>query len=211
MSANAAEHRADPDSSTVEPTSEPAVPETAPAPESSDVAAMPLSEPIEHTFSTGWCPLGHNPNGSCRGSGAASAVADTVGDVAERTWDVTRFAANAPITGPTWVWAEANGGNCGFDPGLVVACEDVNSWANGPRGALTVGGVVLYEDEGSEISDAERRHEERHTDQWALFGLGLVPAYYANEGVSQVTGHGSCWNLFERWAGFEDGGYDECE
>jgi hypothetical protein len=51
----------------------------------------------------------------------------------------------------------------------------------------------------------------RHTDQWALFGLGLPPAYYANEAVSQVTGHGSCWNFFERWAGFEDGGYDECE
>ena len=168
-------------------------------------------QPIEHTFSTGWCPLGENPNGSCRGSGAASAVADTVGDVAERTWHVGRFVRNAPISAPTWLWAEANGGNCSFDPGLVVACEDVNSWANGPRGALTTGGVVLYEDEGSEISDAERAHEERHTDQWALFGVGLVPAYYANEAASQVTGHGSCWNLFERWAGFDEGGYDECE
>jgi hypothetical protein len=208
-SADAAEHWARSESSAAEPTSEPPVPATAVAPESGGVA-RPF-QPIVHTFSTGWCPLGENPNGSCRGSGAASAVADTVGDVAERTWHVGRFVRNAPISAPTWLWAEANGGNCGFDQGLVVACEGVNDWANGPRGALTVGGVVLYEDEGSEISDAERAHEEGHTNQWALFGGGLVPGYYANEGVSQVTGHGSCWNLFERWAGFDEGGYDECE
>ena len=93
----------------------------------------------------------------------------------------------------------------------MVACEDVNSWANGPRGALDIPLVVLYEDEGSEISDEARAHEEGHTTQWAIFGGGLVPPYYANEAVSQVTGHGSCWNLFERWAGFDEGGYDECE
>jgi hypothetical protein len=189
----------------------PPVPEVEPAPEPSEEDAAQGFVPIEHTFSTGWCPLGHNPNGSCRGSGAVSAVADTATDVANRTWHVSRFALNAPITAPSWAWAEANGGNCGFEDGLVVACYDTNSWANGPRGAITVGGTVLYEDSASEVSDAERAHEERHTDQWALFGLGVPPLYFGNEAVSQASGHGSCWNLFERWAGFQDGGYDDCE
>lgn len=166
-----------------------------------------LLTPIERTIPSGWCPLGHNPNGSCRGSGAV----DAVGDVANRTWHVTRFAVTAPITAPTWVYAEATGGNCGFDPGLVVGCYGVHDWANGPRGALTVGGVALYEDEAEDVSDATREHEERHTDQWALFGLGLPALYFGNEAVSQATGHGSCWNLLERSAGFEDGGYDECQ
>jgi hypothetical protein len=192
------------------PEAAPPEPETLPdLPEPSSSASKTLH--AEGTVPTGWCPLGNNPNGSCRGSGAASAGADIAGDVTKRGWHVTRFAVTAPITAPTWVYAEMNGGNCGFDPGLVVGCYDVNDWAV-PRGALTVGGAALYEDEANDVSDAKRAHEEGHTDQAALFGpLALPYLYLANEAVSQGTGHGPCWNLFEWWAGFEEGGYDKCE
>lgn len=39
-----------------------------------------MNDPVNNTDPTGlWCPLGKNPNGSCRGSGAV----ETAGDVAE--------------------------------------------------------------------------------------------------------------------------------
>jgi hypothetical protein len=49
-------------------------------------------------------------------------------------------------------------------------------------------------------------HETWHTRQWAIFGGGLgFPILYSLETLR--TGGDECRNVFERWAGREDGGY----
>ncbi len=106
------------------------------------------------------------------------------------------------------MWGELNGGDCGFRAGLVVVCTGVDTWATGPRPIVTIGNVVLTENQI--LSDAEFEHETRHADQWAIFGPSLPGLYGVFEGASQVTGHDSCWNVFEWWAGFEGGGYRKC-
>jgi RHS repeat-associated protein len=131
-----------------------------------------------------------------------------VDDVFRNLWLGIRFIRNVPYTAGAYVWAEINGGNCGLGTGLVVVCTGVNTWATGPRPIVTIGNVILAEDE--DLTEAEFVHETKHTDQWAIFGLALPGLYAGTEAVSQATGHGSCWNPFEWWAGFEGGGYKKC-
>jgi len=142
-----------------------------------------------------WCLI-HNSSGGCLG-----------GSVVHSALHVARFARNAPFTAGGYVWAEANGGDCHWQPGLIVVCASVNSWSNGPRPILTIGNTVIAE--GAPTA-AELTHEIRHADQWAIFGPLLPGLYSANEGVSQILGRGSCLNFFEWWAGFEEGNYSEC-
>ena len=56
-----------------------------------------------------------------------------------------------------------------------------------------------------DLGGADRhRHESRHSDQWAMFGLAF-PALYGAESVR--TDGDFHRNVFERWAGLHDGGY----
>jgi len=64
--------------------------------------------------------------------------------------------------------------------------------------------------EKSTVPASELTHETKHADQWAIFGWTLPGSYWASEAVSQVAGRGSCWNIFEYWAGFEGGSYTTC-
>lgn len=144
-----------------------------------------------------FCVLGYNPNGSCRGTGAAT-----------RAGHVIRHTVTAPITAGAMIYAEANGGTCSMERRLTVVCKNTNAWANGPRSALTVGSAVITEQSG--VSEDLFSHESRHADQWGIFGPLLPFLYFGNEALSQLGGMGSCANEFERAAGFEDGGYRSC-
>jgi len=78
-------------------------------------------------------------------------------------------------------------------------------------GAFTLGSVVItYHDRGW-LEDRPRlvAHEERHSWQYvACLGLPFLPLYAAAMGWSMLrTGDRAAANVFEQWAGLEDGGY----
>jgi hypothetical protein len=88
------------------------------------------------------------------------------------------------------------------------APSDLAARANGPRTILTIGNVLLTERKA--ISEAQLEHELGHVDQWAIFQAALPQLYGVAEGISQTAGRGTCWNVFERWAGFSKEVYPEC-
>jgi hypothetical protein len=74
-------------------------------------------------------------------------------------------------------------------------------------GAFTVGNVVLTKHDF--LHDRLIRHEGRHATQWAwCVGLPMLPLYLLAMLASVlVCGHQASYNLFERLAGLDDGGY----
>ncbi|MCW2876274.1 MAG: hypothetical protein JWQ95_374 [Sphaerisporangium sp.] len=76
-------------------------------------------------------------------------------------------------------------------------------------GAFTVGNVVLTTREEGYLTGALLRHEARHATQYAFcVGLPLLPLYVLALLASVVIcGHPFSWNVFERLADLEEGGY----
>ncbi|MEV4017038.1 hypothetical protein AB0J35_41750 [Nonomuraea angiospora] len=74
-------------------------------------------------------------------------------------------------------------------------------------GAFTVGNVVLTR--WDSLPDRLISHEGRHATQWAwCVGLPMLPLYLLSMLVSvMVCGNQATYNLFERLADLEDGGY----
>ncbi|MBF8194184.1 hypothetical protein ITP53_52655 [Nonomuraea sp. K274] len=74
-------------------------------------------------------------------------------------------------------------------------------------GAFTVGNVVLTK--WHSLDDRLILHEGRHATQWAwCVGLPMLPLYLLAMLVSVVVcGHQASYNVFERLAGLDDGGY----
>ncbi|MEU0565889.1 hypothetical protein ABZ297_10925 [Nonomuraea sp. NPDC005983] len=74
-------------------------------------------------------------------------------------------------------------------------------------GAFTVGNVVLTRQ--SSLDDRLIQHEGRHATQWAwCAGLPMLPLYLLAMLVSVLLcGHQASYNVFERLAGLDDGGY----
>ncbi|MEV4471647.1 hypothetical protein [Nonomuraea sp. NPDC049504] len=74
-------------------------------------------------------------------------------------------------------------------------------------GAFTVGNVVLTR--RNALSERLILHEGRHATQWAwCVGLPMLPLYLASMLMSvMVCGHQASYNVFERLAGLDDGGY----
>ncbi|GAA0949934.1 hypothetical protein [Nonomuraea longicatena] len=74
-------------------------------------------------------------------------------------------------------------------------------------GAFTVGNVVLTRHH--HLDDRLIRHEARHATQWACCaGLPMLPLYLLAMLVSvAVCGHQAAYNVFERLADLDDGGY----
>lgn len=74
-------------------------------------------------------------------------------------------------------------------------------------GAFTVGNVVLTRRDS--LEDQLIRHEGRHATQWAwCAGLPMLPLYLVAMLMSVVIcGHQASYNVFERLAGLDDGGY----
>ncbi|MEV4171588.1 hypothetical protein [Nonomuraea sp. NPDC049709] len=74
-------------------------------------------------------------------------------------------------------------------------------------GAFTVGNVVLTRRDS--LNEQLIRHEGRHATQWAwCVGLPMLPLYLAAMLASVIVcGHQASYNVFERLAGLDDGGY----
>lgn len=74
-------------------------------------------------------------------------------------------------------------------------------------GAFTVGNVVLTRRDS--LDDRLIRHEGRHATQWACcVGLPMLPLYLLAMLASVIVcGHQASYNVFERLADLDDGGY----
>lgn len=76
-------------------------------------------------------------------------------------------------------------------------------------GAFTVGNVILTKHEDGFLTGKLLDHESRHASQYvACVGLPMLAFYVLAVGVSFVVcGNPASWNVFERLANLEDGGY----
>jgi hypothetical protein len=75
--------------------------------------------------------------------------------------------------------------------------------------AFTLGNVVLTRYEEGFLQGELLRHEARHATQYAFcLGVFMLPLYVVAVTVSvAICGHHGSWNLFEKLANLEDGGY----
>ncbi|MGH3457458.1 hypothetical protein [Aeromicrobium sp.] len=78
-------------------------------------------------------------------------------------------------------------------------------------GAFTIGSVIISKHDLGWLEARPKllRHEDRHCTQFAfLLGPVMLPLYFMSVGVSYlVAGNHSSYNVFERLAGLDDGGY----
>ncbi|MEW9529184.1 hypothetical protein [Microbispora sp. NPDC049125] len=76
-------------------------------------------------------------------------------------------------------------------------------------GAFTVGNVILTKHQDGYLTGSLLDHESRHATQYAAcVGLPMLALYVLASGLSLlICGHPASWNLFERMAGLDDGGY----
>ncbi|SEG98817.1 hypothetical protein SAMN05444920_11261 [Nonomuraea solani] len=74
-------------------------------------------------------------------------------------------------------------------------------------GAFTVGNVVLTRQDS--LGERLILHEGRHATQWAwCVGLPMLPLYLVSMLLSMIIcGHQASYNIFERLADLDDGGY----
>ena len=98
--------------------------------------------------------------------------------------------------------ARASGGHITWDSahGMVV-CSGASPRLHG-GGGTTVG--CVYVTSSPDVSTQIRCHESRHRDQWAIAGP-LFALLYGAEILRTKTDFTR--NVWERWAGLEDGGY----
>ena len=103
--------------------------------------------------------------------GVIAALALAVVFVAPHLVTVSRAVVNVPVSAVAVAWGRTHGGTCEVHGDLMVTCESMDGGYT--NAGTTVGNVWLYGDLGG----AERhRHESRHSDQWAMFGLGVPGA-----------------------------------
>ncbi len=89
---------------------------------------------------------------------------------------------------------------------LVYVCVGEDP-VPGSASGMAIGSTILMEEDS--FSAKTLLHELRHVDQWNLGPLS--PALYGmSASASQLTTGTQCLNIFEYWAGFEEGGYREC-
>lgn len=116
-------------------------------------------------------------------------------------WVLYRAVRNLPVTLLAVGWARHHGATLRLGEDLFVECSGMPPRTYG-RGGTTVGNAWLFGELGG---PDRRRHEARHADQYALLGTPLFLALYGlNAAVTRNLPHR---NVFERWAGLEDGGY----
>lgn len=137
-------------------------------------------------------------------------VVNIAKDVGGRAVDVTVATVNAPVTAASAAVNSWTGGDCDWNPHLTVVCYDGaisglsnRTFVTGSTINTTMSKVDFAADGGL------LRHETWHTRQWAIFGGGpLFPLLYGLESLR--TRGNECNNVFEIWAGLEDGGYEQC-
>jgi hypothetical protein len=120
-------------------------------------------------------------------------------------WDAYRAWMNQDVTSAAIVWGSLHGGHCKTPSDVVWICTDMTG-GYGQGGGVAVGSTYLTGDPS--ISQGEFRHEKKHADQWAIFGFPMLPAYVAAYFGSEASSGNQCANVFEWWAGFDDGYYD---
>lgn len=134
-----------------------------------------------------------------------------------RVWRTVRFVLNVPATLAGCAIGLATRGTCHWDrEHVAVLCTRSSAPALGST-AFAVGSAVI-----TSLGEAEFRrrnggrlmaHETRHSDQWALLGPVAFLAAYGEEFLRsrwlarRHGGNPGSYNLFERWAVLEDGGY----
>ncbi len=136
---------------------------------------------------------------AARRNGVVAALAVAVLTASPQLVTVARAVVNLPASAAGVVWGRTHGGECDVHSDLIVTCESMDSGYSSY--GLMVGNTWLYDDLGGA---ARHRHEARHSDQWAMFGL-TFPALYGAESVR--TDGDFHQNVFEQWAGLHDGGY----
>jgi len=102
------------------------------------------------------------------------------------------YAAAAAVSGgrPRWDGRRA-----------MLVCTGASPRLHG-GGGTTVG--CVYVTSAADVSDRIRVHESRHRDQWGVAGP-LFAVLYLGEVLR--TRKDFTRNVWERWAGLEDGGY----
>jgi RHS repeat-associated protein len=154
---------------------------------------------------TGICLIGRNPNGSCRGSSVVKRGYNAVKGVVRESWQVARANANV-ANGSTALGltvAAIAGASCAIHGGeLTVICTGARRLRI--KGGFTIGNVFVTGLSRREVGPRLIAHEAKHSDQWAILGWGMGPAYAA-----AYFQAGEC-NIFERLADYTDGGYYNC-
>jgi hypothetical protein len=76
-------------------------------------------------------------------------------------------------------------------------------------GAFTVGNVIITRQGDGYLAGRLLDHESRHATQYAACaGLPMIVLYLAASVLSLlICGHPAAWNVFERLADLDDGGY----
>ncbi|MCU1676395.1 MAG: hypothetical protein JWM93_1153 [Frankiales bacterium] len=99
--------------------------------------------------------------------------------------------------------AAATGGHLSWDRGkAILICTGASPRLHG-GGGTTVG--CVYVTSAADVSPPVRWHESRHRDQWAVAGPLFAALYLAEVARTKKD---FTRNVWERWAGLEDGGYD---
>lgn len=97
--------------------------------------------------------------------------------------------------------AATSGGTCGMNwQEIMVVCTGASRMYGG--GGTTYGSVFITP--RAAVSEKLMRHEAKHADQWATIGPAFGQTYVLTYAVQ-----GEC-NVWERLAGYGDGGYDQC-
>lgn len=123
-------------------------------------------------------------------------------------WAGVRAVRNAPAPAVGAAYALSTGAKCRLRTGLTVVCSGAKRGAV-PRGGFMMGNVFITRQ--STVGRRLLRHETKHSDQWAVLGLGFPGLYAAAEAAAWASGargrRAGCNNVFERAAGRADGGY----
>ncbi len=152
-----------------------------------------------------FCIAGRNPNGSCRGSGAVDTLVDAGKEVIETGQEVGTLIKEDPMNAPfslgAYGSARALGSDCDVR-GRAIECIGAPSPINGS--SYTVGRVVMNSKD-ARMDDHLWAHELAHVNQWSSWGPAFPFVYGAN-----YLWYGEC-NIIERDAGFQGGGYSDCD
>ncbi|MGI4896907.1 MAG: hypothetical protein ACRYF3_17525 [Janthinobacterium lividum] len=124
------------------------------------------------------------------------------GDRGRELWAVYRAWRNLPVTALALGWARWHGARISMGPDLFVECAGMPRGTYG-RGGTTIGNAWLYGELGG---PERRRHEQRHGNQYALLGTTAFLSLYGLNAL--LTRNRPQHNVFERWAGLADGGYE---
>jgi RHS repeat-associated protein len=101
------------------------------------------------------------------------------------------------------VYGIASGASCrGNRQELMIKCSSARRFSR--AGGMTVGNVLVGTKSSREYGRRLMAHEAKHSDQWSALGWSF-PALY---GIAY--GRSSGCNVFDRAAGYKDGGYLEC-